>query len=127
MKNITHTYQLLVLRNQFSPIEVKATCAEEACQIVKRSFMGHFSGRKDFGMIELGSMRDFQNTWLVMRTTPFEYCQFLHIESWDGERFRSFGKGELGEDIITAVRNCAPEYIIQPGMQDYAFSAHENA
>jgi hypothetical protein len=105
MLPINYTYQLLVFRNQVAPLEVKATCAEEACQLVKRSFTG-----RDFGMVEFDSFREMRDHWLVMRTTAFEYCRHLHIESWDGQRFRSFGKGEPGDDIITAVRTCSPEY-----------------
>lgn len=109
MPLITYTYQLLVMRNQFAPLEVEATCAEEACQLIKRSFSG-----QEYGMVEINMARDLQDTWLVMRTAPFEYCNFLHIESWDGQRFRSFGKGEVGSDIIAAVHHCAPDYFVRP-------------
>lgn len=104
---LLHTYQLLIMRNQPAPLEVKATCAEEACTILKRSFMG-----ADYGMVEFNMGRELQNTWLVMRTTPFEYCDFLHIESWDGQRFRSFCKADIGMDILSAVQACAPDYLM---------------
>ena len=108
---LIHTYQLLVLRNQSAPLAVKATCKEDACQMIKLSFSG-----QEYGLVEIDMARDLQETWLLMRMTPFEYCKFLHIESWDGRRFRSFGKAQIGTDIITAVQLCEPEYFVQPGV-----------
>lgn len=98
MRPLTYTYQLIVFHNQCTSLEVRATCAEEACQIMRKTLSG-----PDFGILEF-DRRELLDEWLVMRVTPFEYCHYLHIEAWDGERFRSFGKAMIGDDIVSAIR-----------------------
>lgn len=94
----THTFQLLVMRGQETPIEVQAACLEEACDIVKRGFSA-----PDYGMMEFDRGRDLCGVWLVMRTTPYEYCDCLQIYAWDGACYKSFAKADVGCDILSAV------------------------
>ncbi|NBO19573.1 MAG: hypothetical protein EBV03_10195 [Proteobacteria bacterium] len=105
MKTSNHTFQLLVLHGQEAPIEVQATCLEEACAIVKDGFSA-----PHYGMLEFDAGRDMRDAWLVMRTTPYEYCDSLQIFAWDGACYKSFAKAEIGSDILSALHKYAPGF-----------------
>lgn len=101
-----HTYQLLALRNQQTPFEVRALSPDDACRIIRRSLSRIAEHGQDQGLADI-RMHEVEPVWLVMRTTPYEYCRFLHVEAWDGQHFKSFARVEIGLDILSALRDAA--------------------
>jgi|GEM_PF-6483765 len=102
-----YTYQFLVQHNQLVPLEVQASSVEEACHLVKKiSCM-------DSEIKGLCTESDCQEEWLLMRTTPYEYCNALHIYSWNGEYYKTIGKTPIGNDICSAIQEIAPDFLIR--------------
>jgi hypothetical protein len=86
-----------------STFEVEAECVEKACQIVLAEGATSVRPNEKAGLSQLDPAA-IQEKWIIMRTTPPEYCDYLLVQEWNGRFFKSIGKVPVGADIVQAAR-----------------------